>query len=229
MKKSLIAVFGAMLATAACADYVLSFSTPGPDKYADGNTVLDGEKYALVWTPTGSEFAGFNVDGTAKGDSKVAIAAPVAKGGKCPMVLFAVTDDALTAFPGGTWGVYLLDTRVFPVNEKGEITGNPTIGGSAKGYGTVAASTGTGFVSVKPSSAITASAITSAELKITNIGFEEDNVLLTVQGAAGKFKIFGGDDLAAGAQIGGDRASESDEAVVILPKKANGEFFKVSK
>ena len=35
-------------AFAAQNDALVSFSTPGPDKYADGTTVLDGEYYAIV-------------------------------------------------------------------------------------------------------------------------------------------------------------------------------------
>ena len=37
---------------------------------------MDGECYALVWTPDGSEFQGVNPDGTAAGDSKVIIITP---------------------------------------------------------------------------------------------------------------------------------------------------------
>ena len=39
-------------------DALLAFSTKGPDRYADGTPVQVGEAYALVWSRTGSEFAG---------------------------------------------------------------------------------------------------------------------------------------------------------------------------
>ena len=45
-------------------DKVARFSTPGPDCYADGTLVVDGECYALVWSPKGSTFAGFSADGS---------------------------------------------------------------------------------------------------------------------------------------------------------------------
>ena len=45
-------------------DKVLKFSSSGPDRYADGSIVVDGECYALVWSPKGRSFAGFNADGT---------------------------------------------------------------------------------------------------------------------------------------------------------------------
>ena len=97
---------------------VIQFSTVGPDKYADGTTVMDGECYALVWTPDGSEFQGINDKGEAAGDSKVAVKAPIAIGGKCPNVQFQIDETfANVNYPNGTWGVYLLDTRKFATEE----------------------------------------------------------------------------------------------------------------
>ena len=59
MKKLLftmvVAAFGA--AFGAANDTILTFSTQGPDTYGDGSTVLDGERYALVWVKDGTAFA----------------------------------------------------------------------------------------------------------------------------------------------------------------------------
>ena len=121
MKKTI-----AFLAAGLCAgtllagmnNVVIQFSTVGPDKYADGTTVMDGECYALVWTPTGSEFQGIDAEGEAAGDSKVAVKAPIAIGGKCPNVQFQIDETFANAnYPDGTWGVYLLDTRKFATEE----------------------------------------------------------------------------------------------------------------
>ena len=121
MKKTI-----AFLAAGLCAgtlfagmnNVVIQFSTVGPDKYADGATVMDGECYALVWTPTGSEFQGIDAEGEAAGDSKVAVKAPIAIGGKCPNVQFQIDETFANAnYPDGTWGVYLLDTRKFATKE----------------------------------------------------------------------------------------------------------------
>ena len=121
MKKSIALVFAVLGAGALFAgmnNVVIQFSTVGPDKYADGATVMDGECYALVWTPTGSEFLGINAEGEAAGDSKVAVKAPIAIGGKCPNVQFQIDETyADVNYPGGTWGVYLLDTRKFATEE----------------------------------------------------------------------------------------------------------------
>ena len=43
----------AVASFAAVDDTLISFSTPGPDKYADGTDVLAGECYALVWSKDG--------------------------------------------------------------------------------------------------------------------------------------------------------------------------------
>ena len=127
MKKTI-----AFLAAGLCAgtllagmnNVVIQFSTVGPDKYADGTTVMDGECYALVWTPDGATFGGINSKGEAIGGNDkgqkctVAVKAPIASGGKCPNVQFQI-DEAFAErnYPGGTWGVYLLDTRKFVTEE----------------------------------------------------------------------------------------------------------------
>ena len=164
MKKTI-----AFLAVGLCAgtllagmnNVVIQFSTVGPDKYADGTTVMDGECYALVWTPTGSEFQGINDKGEAVGDSKVAVKAPIATGGKCPNVQFQIDETyADVNYPGGTWGVYLLDTRKFATEEvtvtvdgkevtqtqiKVDAAGRKLatgVGGAVSGYGQVVANVG---------------------------------------------------------------------------------------
>lgn len=115
MKTWKFSLFAAIAMTAAFAfgdadDLRVIFSTQGPDCYADGTTVVaDGEWYALVWLK-GSTFYG--VDTTLHAvneDNEVALAAPLAKDGKCPPVLFLV--DSAKKKTSGTYRVYLLDTR----------------------------------------------------------------------------------------------------------------------
>ena len=164
MKKSIALVLAGLGAGALFAgmnNVVIQFSTVGPDKYADGTTVMDGECYALVWTPTGSEFQGINAEGEAAGDSKVVVKAPIAIGGKCPNVQFQIDETFANAnYPDGTWGVYLLDTRKFATeavtvtvdgkevkqtqvridaNGKKLVTG---VGGAVSGYGQVVTNVG---------------------------------------------------------------------------------------
>ena len=104
-----------LLCTAAFAsmeDKVLRFYTTGPDRYADGMLVADGECYALVWSPKGQSFAGFNADGTAiSSDDRVVLAAPLAVAGKCFESIFQISAAEYTALEGGEWAVCLVDTR----------------------------------------------------------------------------------------------------------------------
>ena len=141
---------------------VIQFSTVGPDTYADGATVMDGETYALVWTPTGATFGGINANGEALGENDkgekcmVVLKAPFAKGGHCPNIKFQVDEGyAAEHYKGGTWGVYLLDTRKFvtePVKivvdgkeiEQTQVKTGPDgkkvstgVGGTVSGYGAV--------------------------------------------------------------------------------------------
>ena len=93
-------------------DGVLCFSTPGPDRYADGSPVADGECYALVWSPSGSSFSGFNADGSpVSSRDRVVLAAPLAQGGRCRDSVFQVPAKEYEALKNGEWAVCLVDTR----------------------------------------------------------------------------------------------------------------------
>lgn len=101
--------FSATSVFADAANTLITFSTPGPDTYADGAPVVDGERYALVWTE-GEDFAGFTTEGEAVDPKqKVIYKAPLAKDGRCPLTLFQI--DSKKAPKGGVYSVYLLDTR----------------------------------------------------------------------------------------------------------------------
>ncbi|MBQ3806632.1 MAG: hypothetical protein II840_01610 [Kiritimatiellae bacterium] len=119
MMKSIIAGFALMLVGAAFADdtgLIVSFSSPGPDTYADGNTVVDGECYALVWTGNAANFA-IADDGTVTG-GKVVATLSVAKGDCCPPVKVRIAADIADEYSDGSWGVYLFDTRGSSDGEK---------------------------------------------------------------------------------------------------------------
>ena len=116
LKRAFITMLLAALshaAVAAIGDKVARFSTPGPDCYADGTPVADGECYALVWSPKGATFAGFNADGTAiSAADRVILAAPLALEGKCRDSLFQIPADEYAELEGGEWAVCLVDTRM---------------------------------------------------------------------------------------------------------------------
>ena len=101
------------IAFAGIEDKVLRFSTPGPDRYADGSIVADGECYALVWSPKGSTFSGFNADGTpVSSRDLVVLAAPLAQNGRCIDSIFQVPAEEYEELKDGEWAVCLVDTRM---------------------------------------------------------------------------------------------------------------------
>ncbi len=107
-------------AFASIEDKVLKFSSSGPDRYADGSIVVDGECYALVWSPKGKNFSGFNADGTPISSvDRVVLAAPLAQDGRWRDTIFQTPAEEYTELEGGEWAVCLVDTR----NLAGEPTG----------------------------------------------------------------------------------------------------------
>ena len=78
-------LLGSVFAYGSMQDKLARFSTPGPDCYTDGTIVMDGECYALVWSPAGTTFSGFNADGTAASSrDRVVLAGELAQDGRCP-------------------------------------------------------------------------------------------------------------------------------------------------
>lgn len=106
----------AMMATSSAIaglhDTVVRFSTTGMDRYADGTVVIDGECYALVWSPKGAAFSGFNADGTPVSEAdKVVLAGSLASGGRCRDAMFQIPEAEYAELSGGEWAVCLVDTR----------------------------------------------------------------------------------------------------------------------
>ena len=253
MNKILVMAFAAAMSAAAFAgmnNVTILFSTPGPDTYSDGTPVLDGERYALVWTPNGESFGGINTDATAAGGSKVAVSAPVATGGHCPNVLFQVDEDYAKAnYKGGSWSVVLLDTRKFKLNADGtpqlDELGNRVVASYgakepnfANGYGVIgnAMANEAGFQSAGGEAA--ASGTPSADIPdpvVKGISFDGDNVLVTVESTspALKYGLVSGDtpdkvDTEVSGKAASSYGSASSEIVLIKAKKSGGEFFKVN-
>ena len=241
MKKTLIAGLVGLLAAASFAgkdNVVVTFCTQGPDTYADGSPVLDGETYALVWTPAGATFQGFAADGSAVAPSKVALKAPVAKGGKCPFVKFEIDETYAKAnYAGGTWGVYLLDTRTFAkeLGADGKPQATGAFGAAVNGYGEVmTAKTSVGFVSADGAAAVGAGLMPTdkGEVKITNIELKDGKVFITVSGtvSSAAYAVAEGEtpnaiqptETAAAGNTAG-------EMILVRDQKAGGAFFKVNR
>ena len=246
--KKLMTMIGAVglafAATAAIDDALLAFSTVGPDKYADGTTVLDGECYALVWTKNGATFGGIAADGTAVAETdEIVLLAPVAKGGRCPYVLFQIDSATADRLADGTYGVYLLDTRVAAngttkpagvkngklslVNGFGLATQATKIGKATGGITTAAEKETAGGESI----AVGAAAPKNVQQpKITSIKIEGDYVKLTVQNLPGYMRVSSGADVSADDTQGAAQATDgkTNEVILYAPKSAGASgFFKV--
>ena len=130
-KTAKIMAVAAVVTCSVCAfgsmqDKLARFSTPGPDRYADGSIVQDGECYALVWSPAGTAFAGFNADGTpVSSRDRVVLAGALAQDGRCPDAVFQIPAKEYEALAGGEWAVCLVDTRNLAGVPTGTRNGKP--------------------------------------------------------------------------------------------------------
>ena len=223
-------------ASAASNDTLLSFSTPGADTYADGSRVLDGECYAIVWTPEGQTFGGLSSEARpVSGADRLVLIAPVAKSGRCPVTVLEIEAASASQYDGGTFGLYLLDTRIRTaegkvvlapfkdgapqlVNALGVAAEETTESADAKGHGITAAS------AVKLGSVGVHTQIDAP--KITAIRIDNATVTLTVDRMSPAADYF---------VVPGSRPGESAPALdakakdgtFTFPKPEGAPFFKV--
>ena len=241
-----ILLAGTLGAFAGVDNVAITFSTPGPDTYRDGRTVLDGECYALVWTPAGETFGGIAADGTAAEPSKLVLKAPVAKGGRCPRVLFEVDEDYAKAnFPGGTWNVVLLDTRRFATDADGVIVkdadGLPKVASWGVGSSVVNDYGAAGAAVVGTLGAASAAdAVASGSGAALPKGFGKPtisdfrviggNVYITVKGSHGsmRYGVRSGKRLDALAGDGKSRYGKTGgELIIVKPQNGESGFYAV--
>ncbi len=183
-------------------DALLTFSTTGPDCYADGTPVQVGECYALVWTRTGFEFAGVDLNGQVVDpiNNTVVVALPLAKAKRdgtvhCPMTFFQIDEAYAKAHADGTFMLILLDTRVGDGDGNLVATGEL---GQVNGWGFAAKSQVKAVASTLAAAPVADSAVcaktdrTSAipagedipQPKITGIQVRDGVVKLTVTGTS---------------------------------------------
>lgn len=238
MKKSIALLVGALACSAAFAgmdNLRILFSTPGPDAYADGAVVQEGERYALVWKASEADTVTIAADGTVTG-GKILLVHETAEDGRCTPVLFQADDGWMTenGYNTGVWAVYMLDTRL----AKGGFSplgadGLPTIvnaSGVAKdslsvsGYEPPAGAVESGVASALPAG-VTAPVIKAIEVKGAFVHVTVENTFPMLQytleaGAApGALEL----DKKASAQNG----NESGTITIVTPKDGEAGFFKV--
>ena len=245
--KKLVTCIMAMIAAFAIAggagDATVSFSTRGPDRYADGTTVMDGECYALVWSADGV-FEGLSANGDpVDSNDKVILVAPMARDGHCPEIVFQLPASVATSLATGVYEVLLLDTRV--TRADGTTAPNGMVNGKLKmvnGYGgvsdglalaTTSGGLNAGSVAETSGGAVVAAGAKApagvAQPRIKHIRVEGDKVFLTVENLPGFMRVQGGATPSATGALGSATATDGGTQDVILVTQTTGTsgFFRV--
>lgn len=227
MKKT-IAVLFAIASAAAFAgmnDLLVSFSTPGPDKYADGTEVKVGECYSLVYTK-------------ADGSQEIVLNYQTKLAGKCSDVVYMVDEVTAAKYTGGSWGVYLLDTRDFDnggIPAGLDANGQPKVTPWVKAEVASSVASSGNFGTAKADKAVSAGSYDLADVPqpmVTGIKIVGANVVVTVANTrpfVGYTLVSGSDvtEFSAPASTGvnGDLSGDIE---IVAPKKDGAQFFKVS-
>lgn len=238
-----IVVLIAAFAFAGADDATVSFSTRGPDRYADGTTVMDGECYALVWSADGV-FEGFSANGEpVDSNDKVVLIAPMAKDGHCPEIVFQLSASVAASLATGVYEVLLLDTRI--TRADGTTAPNGTTNGKLKmvnGYGgvsdglaiaTTSGGLNAGSVAETSGGAVVAAGAKApagvAQPRVKHIRVDGDKVFLTVENLPGFMRVQGGAQISDSAALGSATATDGGSQDVILVTRTTGAsgFFRV--
>lgn len=246
MKKLVCAMLMAAAAIAAFADgdnnIVVLVSTAGPDTYKGGETVLDGECYALVWSSDGV-FDGFTADGEPvdKNDRIVNVGA-VATNGHC-RAAFEISATLADTLKNGIYAVYLLDTRVKDgetVSPRGLVDGKLAV---LNGYGevsegvTVSAGLAVanetqpkgGEGSGKQVATVAEPAPDVQQPKIKKIVPENGGMAIYVENLKGYMRVQTGKDLSLsdGVTPAVQTGGSDDTVKIVVPKEGDSGFYKV--
>ena len=233
MKKSLMAVLAVAATSVALAgqdNMLATFSTKGPDCYADGTVVKDGECYALVWTHTNAVFQGITVTGEAVGsqeENRVLCIAPLAKDGHCREVVVEVNKVLADLYAGsGTFSLHLLDTR--------KADGMP--GGVDSGVNGFSAAQEFTLSATNAALAATATVLPASipQPKIKSIEVKDGIVRLTVARTSKmvRYGVSSGttpNALAADPDFAPTDGDDAGDIVIEAPAKGNSGFFSVGR
>lgn len=224
MKKTIAALFAIASAAvfAGANDLLITFSTPGPDKYADGKDVLKGESYALVWT---------GADGT----QKTVLTFPTLEAGRCTPVLFVIDEKDVSKYSGGTWGVYLLDSRDYAKDATGATLADRE-NGQPKVVNVKAKVTKENVSETMTSAAVT-TAVSADSFEIprptvTGIKVDGANVYVTVKDVVPclEYTLQSGSDAKNFVVPDGvkkDSSSTIEQITLTVPKQSGAQFFRV--
>lgn len=110
----------------------VTLKSEGPDKYADGTVVKDGERYAVVYTADPA-LVTFAADGQVTGGTLI-LTSRIAKNGGCPETSFQLGSGVTAGCTGGEYTLFLLDTRLADGTIAAAVNGKVPL---VNGYGPV--------------------------------------------------------------------------------------------
>ena len=248
--KTLIATLSAALAMGAIAssveDTTVVVRTNGPDLYADGTQVLDGERYALCGS--NGEFAGFNADGSLVNEDDIVFGvAPIAKDGRCKAFLFTIDKD--TAAKYANYSLWMLDTRVYGDDGAVALSANTDAGkpaavnAAAKTSALIAVTNGGAGGTAKDAVEAAVSVATGVPADapqpvIKSIKVVGDNVEIEVENTVPyiTYDVAAGDQPAADSFENGKaeapkngKATKTETITLVVPKAEGAQFFKVNR
>jgi len=221
MKKTISALFAIASAAvfAGAGDVLITFSTPGPDTYADGTPVLVGETYGL-----------FHADEQGVQDPVPVLTYKTKAAGRCTPVMFVIDESKAAKYRSGKLEVYLLDTRgnngsSMGIEPRGIVDGEPIVK-SKTASASLTVSTSDSLNSGDSTDAI---AFDIPQPVITGIEFDGDYVRLGVKGLVPcvPYTLQSGADTTDITTPAGDIAFES-ETTISVRKTSGGQFFKVT-
>ena len=220
MKKTIAALF--VIASAAvfagAGDVLITFSTPGPDTYADGTPVLTNETYGLFYT-----------DAQGVQDPVPVLTYKTKEAGRCTPVMFVIDESKAAKYRSGKLEVYLLDTRGTDGLKmglpRGIVDGEPIVK-SKTASASLTVSTSDSFNSGDSTDAV---AFDIPEPVITGIDVGNELVTVTVKNLVPcvGYKLVSGDQATDIKTPAGEDIAYKSETPIVVTKQPGGQFFKV--
>lgn len=216
------------------------------DTYADGTTVLDGERYALVWSKDGV-FEGIDAAGEPIGEGDLVLKIePLALNGRPRSVIFEVPKDWVDRYSldSGVYELCLLDTRElqeggtyalarnnYEVNAAGEPSGALTTSSLAASNGSAGDEIIVKNVAKKSTAATAAAAPDVAQPEIVGFRIDGENAFITLANLPAVVRVGGAgalDDVFVKTAETDERVVNDDGTVTItVPAAGEAGFFSV--
>ena len=230
--KKLVSIVLGLAAAFAFADempqvQVLTFVVSGAEKYEDGSALADGECFALVWSDGTAPFAGIDAEGKAKreGDEVVYIGKIV----KDSPVTFQIANDFKN---GGTFEVWVLDTRVFDNGEVKSIgkaeNGDVIVAKASKATESIVVGSVPVSLDISDVKSWGQTADDVNAPRITDIVLEGDLVKITIGNVVKgvNYVIVGSESLEMANPKAGLITSATGDTMTLVAPKSFGSFFR---